>query len=622
MPSTPAGVPRLTGHNRHPHGPAPTCQPWPIPQDRSKRIESPDDRLHSPTGHQPEGTLPAAAHTPGRVVGPTISNHGTLDSHRLSVGSGTLLRQDAGSSPIIGNPSTRRKPPTDGFPAGLTQDNDTLYPRYSQHVLSDSLTLHKRTAMTVSTESTIRWCSALAGTSDSIPSLEECLENIPNLDTLDDLPSGTRVLVRGDTDVVVQADGSIPDDVRIRSLVDTLTHGGRRGWVQLVYGHRGRDPKMSLEPIARHLDTLLPPEVRGNHPVTFVKEWLDDQTGHVLATAADEVAGLPDGAIAVLENTRRYSLERALWKADDETIAEMAPRLTNYVNSVSDLLANVHVNEGFAASNRDLSSTLVPLGCQQVALGRYVDEELSRHVTRTRQADLVVFSGIKINKLDDLEQILARKQVKTVIAAGGLALALKAAAARHDGNEFGLGLAGDPTQAKIYIPPERIDQAGAMYRQGLEAGVEFVLPVDFVLGDGTASRVIPDGDAQFDVGPETRAVQVEAVGKFLDSHRMEVQAGRRPAIAFHNGVFGLFEEEAFEKGTREFVGQLKRMTDAGVEVYVGGGEGGTALARYGQPDWVTHCFTAGGTILKALGNEPIPYIKALYLKSLEAESRP
>ncbi|GIS61379.1 MAG: hypothetical protein CM1200mP2_36040 [Planctomycetaceae bacterium] len=29
---------------------------------------------------------------------------------------------------------------------------------------------------------------------------------------------------------------------------------------------------------------------------------------------------------------------------------------------------------------------------------------------------------------------------------------------------------------------------------------------------------------------------------------------------------------------------------------------------------MTHCFTAGGTILKALGNEPIPYINALYRK--------
>jgi phosphoglycerate kinase len=59
--------------------------------------------------------------------------------------------------------------------------------------------------------------------------------------------------------------------------------------------------------------------------------------------------------------------------------------------------------------------------------------------------------------------------------------------------------------------------------------------------------------------------------------------------------------------------QLKKMTGAGLLVYVGGGEGGAALHNYGDESWVTHCFTAGGTILKALGTEPIPYIKALYL---------
>ena len=474
--------------------------------------------------------------------------------------------------------------------------------------------------MTVSQQDTIRWCCALADDSDETPSLEDCLEAIPNLDSLDSLPRGTRVLVRGDTDVVVQDDGSIPNDVRIRSLVKTLSFGGRRGWVQLVLGHRGRDPELSLEPVARHLERLVPLEARGGRPVAFIGQWLDDQTGTVLESAARQVAELHEGTIAVLENTRRYSLERALWKTGDDQIEEMAPRLTNYVNSVAESLAEIHVNEGFAASNRDLSSTLVPLGCQQVALGRYIHNELTRYVTRTRQADLVVFSGIKINKLDDLQQILQRKVVKTVIAAGGLALALKAAQARHHGREFGLGLAADSTQAKIHIPPERIEQAATMYRQGLEAEVEFVLPADFILGDGSASRTIPDGEAQFDVGPETRAEQVEAVGRFLETHRTNVAAGHQPAIAFYNGVFGLFEEPAFETGTREFIGQLKRMTDAGAEVYVGGGEGGTALARYGQPDWVTHCFTAGGTILKALGNQPIPYIKALYQKSLLSSS--
>ncbi len=53
------------------------------------------------------------------------------------------------------------------------------------------------------------------------------------------------------------------------------------------------------------------------------------------------------------------------------------------------------------------------------------------------------------------------------------------------------------------------------------------------------------------------------------------------------------------------------MRDAGVEVYVGGGEGRKALEQYGQPEWVTHIFTAGGTVLNALGSEPVPYLVAL-----------
>jgi phosphoglycerate kinase len=60
---------------------------------------------------------------------------------------------------------------------------------------------------------------------------------------------------------------------------------------------------------------------------------------------------------------------------------------------------------------------------------------------------------------------------------------------------------------------------------------------------------------------------------------------------------------------------LKRMTQAGVKVYVGGGEGGKALEKYGQPDWVTHNFTAGGTVLNALGSEPVPYLAALWMAS-------
>ena len=45
----------------------------------------------------------------------------------------------------------------------------------------------------------------------------------------------------------------------------------------------------------------------------------------------------------------------------------------------------------------------------------------------------------------------------------------------------------------------------------------------------------------------------------------------------------MFEDPRFEEGTRKFVAQLKRMTDAGIKVYVGG-ERRTVLEKYGQPD--------------------------------------
>ena len=75
----------------------------------------------------------------------------------------------------------------------------------------------------------------------------------------------------------------------------------------------------------------------------------------------------------------------------------------------------------------------------------------------------------------------------------------------------------------------------------------------------------------------------------------------------------MFEDARFAKGTRRFMAELKRLKQAGVEVYVGGGEGGAALEKYGSPDNVTHVFTAGGTVLAALGDEPVPYLVALWM---------
>jgi 3-phosphoglycerate kinase len=247
----------------------------------------------------------------------------------------------------------------------------------------------------------------------------------------------------------------------------------------------------------------------------------------------------------------------------------------------------------------------------RVALGRYVASEFDGPMLRCQRAEMVVFSGLKADKLDDLEAMIARGTVRSVISAGSLAMALKKADALLAGRDFGLGLAEDPTQADkpFYIPPARIEQARRMLASGREQGVEFVLPVDFLLADGKRSETIGPGEQQFDIGPQSSEQFANAVGRFLAAQQSRPRKER--GAVFYNGVFGKFEDPQFEEGTRRFIPQLKRLTDAGIEVYVGGGEGGAALEKYGQIDWVTHCFTAGGTVLNALGSEPIPYLVAL-----------
>ena len=194
---------------------------------------------------------------------------------------------------------------------------------------------------------------------------------------------------------------------------------------------------------------------------------------------------------------------------------------------------------------------------------------------------MVIFSGLKIDKLDDLAGD-DRPRQDSPGDSGRFAgrMALKKAAADLDGKQFDLGLSEDPAHKDkpYYIPRERIEQAKRMVAEGRAKGIEFVMPVDFVLQDGRVSTAIGPGNQQFDVGPASGALFEKTVGDFIAAH----QADRPPAVVFHNGVFGMFEDPRFEAGTKKFIPQLKRLTDAGIKVYIGGGEGGTALEKYGN----------------------------------------
>jgi len=447
----------------------------------------------------------------------------------------------------------------------------------------------------------LSWCQTLLGAGPDRPqrTLQDFLHAIPRLDSLEHLPNGTPVLIRGDVDAKPGTEIG-QGDIRLRSMLDTLQFGRQHGWRQVIFGHIGRKPEESLAKVAKRLEELLQAEV------PLIADWLDESSMSITDSAAERIRSSRPGSVLLLENTRKYAVERVLWKAKPEDLPKLAESLAKLANSFADKIARHYINEALSAGSLDASSTIVPAAMDRVTLGRYVAAEFDGPMLRCLGAQLVVFSGLKTDKLDDLEAMIGRGTVRMIFTAGSLAMALKKAAAQLDGGDFGLGVAQDPAHADkpYYIGGDRIEQAKRMISQGRAKGIEFVLPVDFVLQDGRASQTIGPADQQFDVGPKTNELFGNKVAEFI----------ARPLsdkVAFHNGVFGMFEDPRFEEGTRQFIHQLRRMKDSAIEVYVGGGEGGTALERYGKPEDVTHVFTAGGTVLNALGSEPIPYLVAL-----------
>ncbi|MCC7139886.1 MAG: phosphoglycerate kinase [Planctomycetes bacterium] len=434
--------------------------------------------------------------------------------------------------------------------------------------------------------------------------LEHKLARIAPLDALADLPHGSPVWIRADLDVE-DRDGVIGDDPRLAGLHDTLEFGRAHGWRMLLLGHRGRKPEQTLEFVHQKLRAT---EAKAG---PFVRDWFDERAGTLSGTATAAVRGLAPGSFLVFENLRRYGFETKAWKTTPEEVAPLADELARLAHAFR-AASTVYVNDAVAASNKDFSSAALPLAMDRVALGTFTRKELADHVVRAREAGLVSFSGLKLDKLGDLHGIVKRGRVEMVVAGGNLAMALRKADGKRRGIEVSIGGAEDPARAaeKTYVPPEAIEKAGRLLEDAEKHRVKVVLPVDFVLDDGTVANDVPKGRLQCDVGPRTRA--------HFEAETLAWAKTTRRKVAFHNGVLGKFEEKPYAGGTEAMVGTLRRLQTAGVAVYVGGGEGRAALERYGKLGDVTHAFTAGGTILKCLADKALPFIEALWEQSKPA----
>jgi phosphoglycerate kinase len=74
---------------------------------------------------------------------------------------------------------------------------------------------------------------------------------------------------------------------------------------------------------------------------------------------------------------------------------------------------------------------------------------------------------------------------------------------------------------------------------------------------------------------------------------------------------GVFEMEAFSKGTFAIAQALAEATQQGAFTLIGGGDSAAAIAKAGLTDKVSYVSTGGGALLEYMEGKVLPGVAAL-----------
>lgn len=390
-----------------------------------------------------------------------------------------------------------------------------------------------------------------------------------NVPVLEDLGAklGGRVVVRADFNVPAREDGTITDDTRIRAALPTLRRILEAGGTPVVLVHYGR-PKgqvvesMRVGRIGERLAELL------GSPVTTL-------TTSVGPEAEAAVQAAPAGTTVLCENVRFHPGET---KGDPELAAAFAR------------LGEAFVLDAFGAAHRDHASVSGVARLLPSAAGLLLEAEckaFAKVLDEPERPLVAILGGAKVSdKLTVIDALLER--CDALLIGGGMAYTFL----RVLGHDVGSSL----------VEEDRMDMCREALDKAKARGVELLLPVDHLAADhfgadaeARATDVdVPEGLMALDIGPRTAELYAETI------------RGARTVV--WNGPMGVFEFEAFRKGT-EAVGRA--LAECEGTTVVGGGDSVAAIHLLGLADSVDHVSTGGGASLELLEGKDLPGISAL-----------
>ena len=379
-----------------------------------------------------------------------------------------------------------------------------------------------------------------------------------------------RVFVRVDYNVPLKG-GVIGDDTRIRETLPTIAYAREQGAsVVVLASHLGRpkgkpNPEMSLRPVAARLGELL------GEPVGFAEDCVGQP-------AKDAVARAPKGGVVLLENLRFHAEEE---KNDEGFARELAS------------LADVYVDDAFGAAHRAHASVeAIVRFVRDAGAGLLMERELQylgQVLGSPEHPFVAIIGGAKVSdKIEVIENLLTR--VDRLLIGGAMAYTFFKAAGLPVGRSL--------------VEDDKLDAGRDIVTRAKDRGIELLLPTDHVVAPkleaGQPTETLKVGYSAIgdrmglDIGPAT-----------VDAYRAAVRDAK---TVVWNGPMGVFEIEAFARGTMEVA---RAVADVGGTTIIGGGDSIAAVKKAGVADRITHISTGGGASLEFLGGRTLPGVAVL-----------
>lgn len=370
-----------------------------------------------------------------------------------------------------------------------------------------------------------------------------------------------RGLIRVDFNVPMDKEQKITDDSRIRASLPTLEYLLKKNASLILMSHlgrpKGKDPKLSLVPIAKRLSEIL------KRPVFMAPDCIGSEVKKMALS-------LKDGEILMLENLRFHKEEE---EPTDDFVADLAS------------LGDFYVNDAFGTAHRAHASTacIARFFPGKKAAGFLMEKEINALKPLLENPSPPFHAIIGGAKISTKAGVIQNLKVDALYIGGAMAIPFF----RAQGIQTG----------EFPVTPQDIEIA----RNILKMDKCIYLPIDLVITDGKQVKTIlakdgiPDLWHLADIGPKT----VQAWSEKL----------RGAKTIFWNGPLGIVEQEPFAKGTLSIAQVL---SNSHAKVIIGGGDSVAAIQQMGLANKFFHLSTGGGASLEFLEYGHLPGIDALF----------